>query len=86
MLSADEALAEIRRLYFRASKVTIQNDLARAVELLRSMSSEAQRERATVYMEGLTQMRSDWARAERRALGKKRASKIRPSKTRPNQE
>lgn len=63
MLSADEKLAEIRRLYFKTTKPTIQQDLARALDLLKSMTTEEERERATVYMEGLAQMRSDWAKA-----------------------
>ena len=36
----------------------------RALDLLKSMTSEEERERATVYMEGLAQMRSDWAAGE----------------------
>lgn len=62
MLSSDDKLAEIRRLYFKTTRQTIQEDLARALDLLKSMHSEEERERATVYMEGLAQMRSDWAR------------------------
>ena len=69
MLSADDKLAEIRRLYFKATKATIQQDLARALDLLKSMATEEERERATVYMEGLAQMRADWAKAEK---GKRR--------------
>jgi hypothetical protein len=61
MLSADDKLAEIRHLYFRTTRQTIHDDLARALDLLKSMHSEEERERATVYMEGLAQMRSDWA-------------------------
>jgi hypothetical protein len=60
MLTSDEKLAEIRRLYFKTTKQTIQQDLERALDLLKSMTSEEERERATVYMEGLAQMRSDW--------------------------
>jgi len=67
MLTADEKLAEIRRLYFRATKRTIRDDLARALDLLKSMHSEEERARATVYMEGLAQMRSDWARQSEKA-------------------
>ena len=63
MLTADDKLAEIRRLYFSATKQSIQADLAKALDLLKSMASEEERERATVYMEGLAQMRSDWPRA-----------------------
>ncbi|HJZ78254.1 MAG TPA: hypothetical protein VKE51_41285, partial [Vicinamibacterales bacterium] len=60
MLSADDKLAEIRRLYFSTTRQTIQEDLTKALDLLKSMASEEERERATVYMEGLAQMRSDW--------------------------
>jgi len=60
MLSTADKLAEIRRLYFTATRQTIQDDLARALDLLKSMATENERERATVYMEGLAQMRSDW--------------------------
>jgi len=60
MLSTADKLAEIRRLYFTATRQTIQEDLARALDLLKSMATENERERATVYMEGLAQMRSDW--------------------------
>jgi hypothetical protein len=63
MLSADDKLAEIRRLYFKTTRQTVQDDLARALDLLKSMASEHERERATVYMEGLAQMRSDWGRS-----------------------
>jgi len=48
MLSADDKIAEIRRLYFKTSRQTIQEDLAKALDLLKSMNSEEQRERATV--------------------------------------
>jgi hypothetical protein len=66
MLSADDKLAEIRRLYFQTAAKTIQDDLAKALDLLKSMNSEDERERATVYMEGLAQMRSDWKRKQPR--------------------
>lgn len=66
MLSTDDKLAEIRRLYFSTTKQTIQEDLARALDLLKSMNSEEERERATVFMEGMAQMRSDWTRPHRK--------------------
>ena len=67
MLSADAKLAEIKRLYYSTTKESIQRDLARAVDLLKSMATEDERERAAVYMDGLARMRSDWARkADRR--------------------
>ena len=69
MLSADDKLTEIRRLYFQTTRHTIQADLARALDLLKSMNTEEERERATVYMEGLAHMRSDWGLAGKK--GKK---------------
>jgi hypothetical protein len=71
MLSSDQKLAEIRRLYFKTTRQSIQQDLERALDLLKSMASEEERERATVYMEGLAQMRRDWSRRPAgRARGK----------------
>ena len=60
LLSADEKLAEIRRLYYQTSKATIGQDLAKAIELAKSLANEEERERVAVYMDGLSQMRSDW--------------------------
>jgi hypothetical protein len=69
MLSAADKHAEIRRLYFTTTRQTIQNDLAKALDLLKSMASEEERERATVYMEGLAQMRRDWSGGRKTAKG-----------------
>jgi hypothetical protein len=69
MLTTGEKLAEIRRLYFRTTRQTIDQDLARALDLLKSMNSEEERERATVYMEGLNQMRKDWGPNRKRKKG-----------------
>jgi len=55
-----DSLAEIKRLYYNATRTTIQEDLARAVALLKAMPTEEERERAAVYMDGLAQMRSEW--------------------------
>jgi hypothetical protein len=54
------ALDEIRRLYFKAAPSTIQRDFERAIDLLKSLPSEADREKATVFMEGLAEMRKEW--------------------------
>ena len=55
------ALAQIREIYFKTTKKTIEHDITHAIELLKSLPSEEEREKATVYMEGLAQMRRDWA-------------------------
>jgi hypothetical protein len=62
MLSAADKLAEIKRLYYQTTRATIKDDFAKAIDLLKSMPSEEERERVAVYMDGLSQMRSDWAR------------------------
>ena len=66
MLTADDKLAEIRRIYFKTNKETIEKDLDRALRLLKSMATEEERERATVFMEGLAEMRKDWAKKKKR--------------------
>jgi hypothetical protein len=62
MSEQGEKLAEIRRLYFGATRTTILKDFDRAIDLLKSMESEAERERATVYMQGLADMRKELKR------------------------
>ena len=66
LLTVDDKLAEIRRLYFKTTRQTIQEDLAKALDLLKSMNSEEERERATVYMEGLAEMYKDWLRRKKK--------------------
>jgi len=61
---ADEQLAEIKQLYFKTTPKTIERDFDRAVDLIKSMP-EDQRYRATVYMEGLAQMRKEFSRGRR---------------------
>ena len=68
MLSADDKLAEIKRLYYQTSRATINQDFAKAVDLLKSLGSEEERERVAVYMDGLAQMRSDWSRGRKKKL------------------
>ena len=70
---AKAALAQIREIYFKTSKRTIEHDIAHAIELLKSLPSEDERDKAAVYMEGLAQMRNEWDRA-----GKKKPHRKRP--------
>ena len=72
----DAALAEIRRIYFNTTRQTIDNDLAHAIELLKSLPTEEARERATVFMQGLSEMQREWqaARKKRGKAGKKSKS------------
>jgi hypothetical protein len=65
MSESEKMLAEIRRLYFEATRATILDDFDRAIDLLKSMDSAEDRERATVYMQGLAEMRREF-RGKRR--------------------
>jgi hypothetical protein len=62
ILSAGDKVAEIKRLYYQTTRATIKEDLAKAIDLLKSMPSEEERERVAVYLDGLSQMKSDWGR------------------------
>jgi hypothetical protein len=60
------ALAQIRQIYFKTTKRTIEHDIAHAIALLKGLPSEEDRDKAAVYMDGLSQMRSEWARADKK--------------------
>jgi len=60
MSDAATILAEIRGLYFKATRATIVRDFDRAIDLLKSIESPADRERATVYMQGLAEMKKEF--------------------------
>ena len=59
-----KALADIRHIYFKTTRKTIEHDLTHAIELLKSIENEEERDKAAVYMDGLSQMRSEWAAAK----------------------
>lgn len=75
--TADEALAEIRAIYFKTTRQTIEHDFAHAIELLKSLPDEAARERAHVYMEGLAEMQREWLkpRGDRPAAARRTRAK-----------
>ena len=56
---AVDHLEEIRRMYFKATRATIDRDFDRAIDLLKAMPV-SDRQRATVFMEGLAQMRKEF--------------------------
>ena len=60
-----EVIAEIRRLYFKTTSQTIDRDFDRAIDLLKSIRLPEDRQRATVFMEGLAEMRKDWKNRKR---------------------
>ncbi len=67
---SDRKIAKIKSLYHGTTAATIEQDLAQAVEILKTLPDEDTRARAAVFMDGLSQMRSEW-----RLEGKKRRRK-----------
>ena len=63
MLSADDKLAEIKRLYYQTSRTTIKQDFAKAIDLLKSMSSEEERD----FERRVKSLRKERPAAEERA-------------------
>jgi hypothetical protein len=59
-------LAQIREIYFKTTKRTIEHDILHAIELLKTLPTEDERDKAAVYMDGLAQMRNEWARTNKK--------------------
>lgn len=57
-----DKLEEIRQLYFKTTRKTILQDFDRAIDILKSLETEAEREKAAVYMEGLAELRKEFRR------------------------
>ena len=62
---AVDHLDEIKRLYFKTTRATIDRDFDRAIDLLKAMP-EGERHRATVFMQGLAEMRKEFKRPGKR--------------------
>lgn len=60
-----DKLEEIRRLYFKTTRATVMEDFDRAIDLLKTIESPEDRERATVFMQGLAEMKREF-RGKRR--------------------
>ena len=63
-MSADK-VAEIRRMYFAATAKTIERDIDRAIDILKTLKDDEERGKAAVYMEGLNEMRREWKKGKR---------------------
>jgi hypothetical protein len=63
--SVNDILAEIKGLYFKTTAATIERDFDNAIDLLKSIPLPEDRQRATVYMEGLAEMRREWKRKKK---------------------
>ena len=78
------ALAEIRQIYFKTSRQTIEHDFAHAIELLRALPDEETRAKAHVFMEGLAEMRNEWGKSK--GKGQKAKGKGTKAKPRGNED
>jgi hypothetical protein len=74
-----DPIAEIKKIYYAATKGTIDDDIDRAIDLLKTLPSEEERDRVAVYMEGLAQMRIEWKQAMRGGVGPSRSGSRPPS-------
>ena len=79
-----DAVAEIKKLYYKATRASIAKDVARAIALLKTLPTEEERERAAVYMDGLSQMRSEWASASPGASASARPAAKAPARSGPS--
>jgi hypothetical protein len=61
-----DRIEEIRKMYFKATPKTIQGDIERAIDLLKSFKDDEARSKAAVYMEGLIELRKEWRRDGKR--------------------
>ena len=63
-----DTLALIRRIYFKTTRQTIEHDFAHAIELLKILETEEEREKATAYMHGLSELRKEWTGRRKRRV------------------
>lgn len=54
-------LEQLRAIYFNATRGTIQDDFGRAIDLFKQLTTDEDREKAAVFMEGIAEMRREWA-------------------------
>ena len=62
-MTVDETLARLKALYFETTQATIEDAFDEAIDLLKTLPSDDERQRAAVYMEGLAEMRQEWRSA-----------------------
>jgi hypothetical protein len=68
-MTVDETLARLRALYFETTPSTIEDAFDEAIDLLKTLPSDDERERAAVYMEGLAEMKQEFARGRPQRSG-----------------
>ena len=64
-------LEQLRAIYFNATQSTIGDDFGNAIDLFKQLTSDEDREKAAVFMEGIAEMRREWTADGRGASTKK---------------
>ena len=65
------ALEQLRALYFNVTRASIGEDFDTAIDLFKQLTSEEDRERAAVFMDGMAEMRREWGAVAKGGQGKK---------------
>lgn len=76
-------LEQLRTLYFAVSQATIDDDFLKAIALFKQLTSDEEREKAAVFMEGIAEMRQEWGGAKSDAANRHRGGGRRPGGKRP---
>lgn len=76
-------LEQLRTLYFAVSQGTIHDDFLKAIALFKQLTSDEDREKAAVFMEGIAEMRREWGGAKSDAANRPRVAARRPGGKRP---
>ena len=56
-------LEQLGAIYFNATQSTIGEDFGRAIDLFKQLTTDEEREKAAVFMEGIAEMRREWQAA-----------------------
>ena len=77
----DTAITRIKQLYYTVTKRTVERDLREAIKLLKSIPEEKDRAKAAVFMDGLSQMRSEWSIESKRNRNSNRSKDTKKKST-----
>ena len=78
-----KATRRIKALYYDTTKSSIEKDLPEAIELFKTLQDEPARDSVAVYMDGLSQMRSEWRIEQARIRKKSRRANLQEQPARP---
>ena len=77
-----QAIRRIKSLYYDTTKTSIEKDLQEAIDLFKTLNDDVSRDVVAVYMDGLSQMRSEWRIEKSRVKDKERRTAAKKQATR----